>query len=282
MTRLTDTSPEALGVLIDCYRRMTPGRKWAILGDTYRFARTLHAAGVRDRNPAATDEQVRRDWILLHLGNGPWLTVSSGAHMPPQPIEHQQVIVKVLTAFAENGIACAIGGSVASSLYGVPRYTQDADLTSEPFPGREEQLARAFGADYHVSLAAVRDANQKRGSFNIIHTPSGFKVDVFIQKTRPFDRGLLDRRLLKPDVDPSGNPVPVLSPEDIVLHKLEWFRLGGKISDRQWGDILGVLRVQGDRLDSAYLDHWAADLGVADLLAKARAEAAPPPPEATA
>src|SRR5262245_60204438 len=254
MMRLTDTSPESLRVLIDCYRRMSPARKWAILSDTYRFARTLHAAGVRDRNPAATDEQVRRDWVLFHLGSGPWLNVANGADMPPQPVEHQQVIVKALAAFAEIGITCAIGGSIASSLYGVPRYTQDADLTAEPFPGREEQLARAFGAEYYVSIAAVRQAIQERGSFNIIHTTSGFKVDVFIQKARPFDRGLLVRRLMKPEVDPGGDPVPVLSPEDIILHKLEWFRLGGESSDRQWGDILGVLRVQGERLDAAYLD----------------------------
>jgi len=260
---------------------MSPARKWAILRDAYRFARAIHAAGVRDRNPAATDQHVRRDWLLLHFGNGPWLTRSDGAHMTPQPIEQQQVIVKVLGAFAECGVACAIGGSVASSLYGVPRYTQDADLTAEPFAGREEQFVQRFGGDYYVSLPAIRQANATRGSFNIIHGSSGFKVDVFIQKTRPFDRGLLARRLLKPDIDPSGNPLPVLSPEDVILHKLEWFRVGGETSDRQWDDILGVLRVQGDRLDSSYLDHWAVDLGVADLLAKARSEAAPPP-DATA
>src|SRR5262245_44950730 len=100
MTRLSDTSPEALAVLVECYRRMPPARKWRVLGDAYRFARALHAAGFRERSPAATDEQVRRDWILLHLGNGPWLTGANGAVMPPQPIEHEQVIVNVLTAFA--------------------------------------------------------------------------------------------------------------------------------------------------------------------------------------
>jgi hypothetical protein len=281
MSRLTDTSPEAQAVLIDCYRRMTPARKWSTLADAYRLARVLHAAGVRDRKPGATDEYIRRDWVQLHLGNGPWLNPANGAAMLPQPIEHQKVIVEVLAAFARTGIACAIGGSVASSLYGVPRYTQDVDVTAEPFAGREEQFLREFGADYYLSIAAIRQAIQERGSFNIIQTSSGFKVDVFMQKTRSFDRNLLTRRLLKSDLDPSGSPIPVLSPEDIILHKLEWFRIGGETSDRQWGDILGVLRVQGDRLDCAYLNHWAADLGVSDLLAKARAEAAPPP-EATA
>jgi hypothetical protein len=77
-------------------------------------------------------------------------------------------------------------------------------------------------------------------------------------------------------------PIDVVSPEDIILHKLEWFRVGGETSDRQWGDVLGVLRVQAGRLDDTYLDHWAADLGVADLLTTARAAAAPPPPPSPA
>jgi hypothetical protein len=67
--------------------------------------------------------------------------------------------------------------------------------------------------------------------------------------------------------------VEVVSPEDVILLKLEWFRLGGEMSDRQWGDILGVLRVQAGQLDADYLDHWAAELGVLDLLGKARDEA---------
>ena len=104
-----------------------------------------------------------------------------------------------------------------------------------------------------------------------------FKVDVFVQKARPFDQNLLARRMTRTDLDPSGRPVPILSAEDVLLHKLEWFRLGGETSDRQWGDVLGVLRVQAGRLDDGYLDRWAAELGVADLLAKARAAAAPPP-----
>jgi hypothetical protein len=238
---------------------MPPARKWAILEDAYHFARDLHAVGVRHRHPAATAEDIRRDWIALHLGNGPWLAPLGDMDMLHQPIAHQQVILAVLAAMEQSGITCAVGGSVASSVYGVPRYTQDADLTAEPFPGREDAFARWFGPEYYVSPDAVRQAVRDRGSFNIIHTPSGFKVDVFIQKRRPFDANLLARRLTKTDLDPAGSPVPVLSPEDVLLHKLEWFRLGGGTSDRQWGDVLGVLRVQAGRLDDAYLDHWAAD-----------------------
>ncbi|HEY1376266.1 MAG TPA: hypothetical protein VGF55_05705 [Gemmataceae bacterium] len=276
MSPLTDTSPDALRVQIESYRRMTPARKWALLADAYRFGRALHASGVRSRHPAATDADIRRDWFRLHLGDGPWLTAGEDANVLQQPIEHQRVILDVLAAFDRAGIACAVGGSIASSLHGVLRYTEDADLTAEPFLGREAALVQEFGPEYYVSIDAVRQAVWDRSSFNIIHTTSGFKVDVFVQKRRPFDQNLLARRVARTDLDPSGRPVSILSPEDILLHKLEWFRLGGETSDRQWGDVLGVLRVQAGRLDDAYLDRWAAELGVADLLAKARAAAAPP------
>jgi hypothetical protein len=175
------------------------------------------------------------------------------------------------------GIGFALGGSWASSLHGIPRDTRDADITAEPFPGREAEFAAAFGPDYYVSRDAIRDAIRGRSSFNVIHLTSGFKVDVFIRKDTPFGRSVLARR--RPTVIPGDPPEPIdiVSPEDIILHKLDWFRIGGETSDRQWGDVFGVLRVQAGRLDDAYLDHWAAELGVADLLAKARTAAAPPP-----
>jgi hypothetical protein len=65
--------------------------------------------------------------------------------------------------------------------------------------------------------------------------------------------------------------VPVKSPEDTLLRKLAWYRLGGEVSERQWNDVLGVLRAQGARLDLAHLHAWGETLGVADLLARALA-----------
>jgi hypothetical protein len=275
MTTLTDTSPDARRVLDEAYRRMPPARKWAIVADAYRFGRALHASGVRLRQPTATEADIRQDWARLRFGDGPWL--ANGGDMLQQPAEHQRVILEVLAAFERVGVVCVVGGSIASSIHGVPRYTEDADLTAEPFAGREEALIRQFGPDYYLSPEAVRQAVRERGSFNVIHPNSGLKIDVFVQKARPFDESVLARRIARTDLDPSGRPIAILSAEDILLHKLEWFRLGGETSDRQWGDVLGVLRVQAGRLDDVYLDHWAAELSVADLLAKARTAAAPPP-----
>jgi len=124
-----------------------------------------------------------------------------------------------------------------------------------------------------VSLDAVSQAVRERRTFNIINTIAGFKVDVFIRKDTPFDRSVMGRRSRVEMPGDPGPPLVLISAEDTILLKLEWYRLGNQTSERQWLDILGVMRVQSGRLDAAYLDRWAADLGVADLLAEARRDA---------
>ncbi len=190
-----------------------------------------------------------------------------------RPVDNLDVVREVMAAFTRLGIAYALGGSWASSFYGEPRSTRDADVTVEPFPGREAAFVASFGPDYYVSPDAVSQAIRETRSFNIINTIAGFKVDVFVRKDGAFDRSVMGRRV--PITAPSDpwHPLVMISPEDSVLLKLEWYRLGNEASERQWLDILGVLRVQAGRLDEAYLDRWAADLGVADLLGEARRDA---------
>lgn len=267
-----DTSPEARRVLIECYRRMPAARKWARLASAYSFAKTLHATGVRLRNPAATDEDVRCHWVAITIGVGPW-TPHLRYDLPTTRDEQQDAVKEVVTAFRAEGIATALGGSMASSIHGTPRYTEDAALTAEPFPGKEAAFVGHFDPDvWYADVGMVKDAVRRRASFNLIHLLSGFKVDVFVRKDRPFETAMWDRRQPGPDADATGRPINVVSAEDVVLLKLEWYRKGGGGSGRQWDDILGVLRVKAGLLDDAYLDKWAADLGVSDLLARVRSD----------
>jgi hypothetical protein len=277
VTTLTDTSPEAQRVLDECLRRMPPERKWRIMLDLNRTARALHEAGFRMRHPAATRRTIQADWRKMALGPLWHPRFAEIPEMDVASLDNVPVIREVATILRRLGVAFALGGSWASSLQGQARTTYDADITAEPFPGREAEFAAAFGPDYYVSEIAIREAIQRQSSFNVIHLPSSFKVDVFIRKDTPFGRSVLARRL--PTMIPSDPPesIDVVSPEDIILLKLEWYRLGGETSDRQWGDVLGVFRIQAGRLDDVYLDRWAAELNVADLIAKARAAAAPPP-----
>jgi hypothetical protein len=120
----------------------------------------------------------------------------------------------------------------------------------------------------------IRDAVARRASFNLIHLNSGFKIDVFVQKDRPYDREVLARRRKAPVFGESEGEFGVIAAEDSILLKLECFRIGGETSEKQWTDVIGILKTQGDRLDAAYLDRWAVEIGVKDLLDRIRAECA--------
>lgn len=117
----------------------------------------------------------------------------------------------------------------------------------------------------------VLDIALRVSSWNIIYLPSATKVDLFILRASPFDRSEFTRRQ-RVEVRP-GQFLFVKSPEDSVLRKLLWYRNGGEVSDRQWRDVVQILRQSRKLLDGTYLDEWATALGVADLLARADGEA---------
>jgi hypothetical protein len=181
-------------------------------------------------------------------------------------------ITPIVEALEQLGVNYHIGGSVASSIHGIIRATIDADLVANLELKHVHPLVKLLEADYYIDEDAVRDAVKRRGSFNAIYLDTMLKVDVFIPKSRLFDREELRRSQLQPLIEGS-RPFYVASPEGTVLNKLEWYRMGGEVSDRQWNDILGVLKVQGTNLDMAYLQRWAAALKVSDLLERALVDA---------
>jgi hypothetical protein len=263
---LSDTAPEVERLMYEAFRRMTPARKVKLVTDAYSVARQLHGAGHRLRNPGATDAEVNRAWTMMTLGPGPWIDRMRFDAMV-HPAEHVRAIKFAVRVLDDLNIRYAIGGSIASSVHGSARYTQDADLTVEPFAGKERLFAMRFPSDeFYVDEQMIRDALSRRVSFNILHLHTSFNIDIHIQKDRPFDREVMSRRMKASVFDAADGEFGVITPEDSILLKLEWFRIGGEISDKHWGDILGVLKTQSDRLDNSYLDRWAAEIGVKDLL----------------
>src|SRR5262245_30127262 len=125
MTRPHDTSPEAERVLAEVYRRMSPGQKWLRLGQTYRDARGLHAAGVRLRNPGATPRDVHQAWMTVNLG----FPLKDRIQEPAVDPSNLRDLREVLAAFTRLGIPYALGGSMACAVHGIDRFTRDADVT---------------------------------------------------------------------------------------------------------------------------------------------------------
>ena len=161
---------------------------------------------------------------------------------------------------------------MASALHGVVRSTLGADMIAEIHLPQISSLVKELGDDFYADEEMIRDAIIHHSSFNLIHLVTMFKVDVFILKERPFDRAQFQRWVEQLLTTNPEQKAFMTTAEDIILAKLEWYRLGNEISDRQWRDILGVLKVQAGRLDMDYLRKWAVELNVADLLQRALTE----------
>ncbi len=180
----------------------------------------------------------------------------------------------VVDALESLAVVYRLGGSVASSAHGVPRSTLDVDLVCDLPAGRIAPFVAKLERDYYIDADMIADAIRRRASFNVVHLATMVKVDVFIRKDQPWDVEAFSRSVRKPlDVAPGAREFDLTTAEDIILHKLGWYREGGGVSERQWHDVLGVIAVQRAALDWPYLERWASALGLGGLLDRARREA---------
>jgi hypothetical protein len=182
-----------------------------------------------------------------------------------------EVAAAVAVVLEGVGVRYAIGGSLASGVVGEPRSTLDVDIVVELESEHIDELAEGLSGRFYVPVGLIRRAVRDRSSANVIDTLTALKVDLFIAGGTPLDRDGLDRRVATVSAD-VARPLFVHSAEDVLLQKLRWYRKGGEVSDRQWRDVVGIVRVQGSRLDRSYLAYGADLLGVTDLLERALAQ----------
>lgn len=183
--------------------------------------------------------------------------------MQNEPVE---VTLKVTEVFEKLGVPYLIGGSLASTLYGMVRTTQDSDIVAEMRIEHLQPFVAALQDEFYVDDEIIAESIQRHSSFNIIHRETMFKVDVFIPRPHPFLQSQLARAQRQTFTFETEVSAKFASPEDTILSKLEWYRLGGEVSDRQWRDVLGVLKTRAGELDLDYLWKWAGELKIGDLL----------------
>jgi len=182
------------------------------------------------------------------------------------------LLERMVAILDEVGVRYAVGGSVASSVLGEPRSTVDLDLAVDIQSSQLERLIERIAPDFYVPLDAARAAVRTRSSFNVLDLASGLKVDLFVLGEGLLDRRQITRRL-SVDLPGSDRAIWVTAPEDQILRKLQWYRDGGSVSDRQWRDVVGLLFVCGARLDHGDLSDAARELGLEELLDEARRQA---------
>ncbi|MGB9721830.1 MAG: hypothetical protein ACPL28_10170 [bacterium] len=168
-----------------------------------------------------------------------------------------EILDIVIKLFERHKIEYMITGSFAGNLHGVPRATFDADIviktSTEPFKDFLHEIATEF----YVECESPQEILCQQKIFYIIHYKTGFKFDIIPIINRKYSIVEFSRRKL---VDFMGLKCWFASPEDTILAKLEWAKMGN--SERQFNDALGIAKVQGNNLDWSYLEEWSNELSV--------------------
>ena len=183
--------------------------------------------------------------------------------MLPEPIA---VTIKVTDVLEKLGIPYFVSGSLASTLYGMVRTTQDSDIIADMRAEHIQPFVSGLQNEFFVDELMIAESIQTNSSFNIIHRESMFKVDIFIPQPRPFHQSQLARAQVQTFPGDPEVSARFASAEDTILSKLEWYRQRGEVSESHWRDVLGIMRTRAGALDLDYLRMWGKELKVSDLL----------------
>jgi hypothetical protein len=275
-----DTSLEAERVHIELLRRASVSQRFALVRSWSRTIAQFAWQSFRDARPQMPIWEAQRAFLAHHYGQevlDHLPTLPSQAEQPMELPDILAVMASVAEVLEELGVSYHLGGSVASSLQGIWRATNDIDVAANLTVAQAHPFVERTQAAYYVDEGAVLEAILYHRSFNLIHSTMFFKVDIFIPAPSAYTSQMFQRVQRKTiDAGARQYTFPLASAEDSILKKLEWYQMGGRVSDQQWRDVLGILKVQGPALDLAYLHQWAGTLQVEELLAQALEDAGLP------
>ncbi|MDY6802894.1 MAG: hypothetical protein SXA11_03675 [Cyanobacteriota bacterium] len=272
-TQAEDTTPEAEIILYQMLRNLPQERRVQQMMTLNKQLRAIFWENFGKKYSTLTQRARKLELIKLELGET-FCQIDRLVEkdfMLETPIELAAAIAKILE---ELNIPYFVGGGLASSILGEVRTTIDADLAILLEETDASQLIEKMQSDFYISETAVEDALRYRtNTFNVIHLTSALKADIYlIRGDDNFRKTALTRRTKVFPTDSPSLSFYICSAEDIILQKLTWYCIARNKSDKQWRDILGVLKLQGYRLDFDYLKYWSAELKVTEECDRALTE----------
>ena len=183
----------------------------------------------------------------------------------------QELLQDCLRRLNQSTIDYMLVGSMASNFWGIPRSTHDIDFVVQYEAKDVDAIVKLFQDDFFIQEISVRSGLKPPYQFNALDNRSALKVDFFRLAGDAYEMQRFERRRA---VNILGQPAFLAAPEDVILHKLRWYMISP--SDRQLSDSAGIMAVSIDIIDDRYLDYWANEIGVTDLLEKLRTGQMPP------
>ncbi len=263
-----DTPLTLEAVQLGLFRKASPAKRFALMSS---FSSTLRRASLKQLEQRLSPLEARLEWVRLHYGEAIAKSLRGKLSVSRSIVnETREALQQLIHIFQTLNIPYRIVGSVASSAQGMMRSTLDVDMVAKLAAQDISQLASQLKNNYHLDEELALEAVHRGSSFNIIHLTTMIKIDVFMLGKRPYDLISFERER-RENLD--GLMLSFKTPEDVILGKLEWFLQTDKTSERQWRDVIGLMKVQGSALDLQYVQTWAKELDVAELLGQALEDA---------
>ena len=268
-----DTNPKIDKFIMQAFRQMPAWKKAHLTKEATKGIQQWAIIGIRNQYPNATPDEIRFQlavrWLGEEIANRLYKN-SLGKIVDAESIRLALKVAEIFDALAVNYL---IGGSVASSILGEPRATLDVDIVADLQISHVQPLIALMTGEFYIDEMMLTEAINRKSSFNVIHLDTMQKVDIFILSEQPLAQLEMQRRQQLVITQNPERSAWVASAEDIILQKLIWYRLGNQVSDRQWRDVLGVMKVQAEQLDFNYLRDWAERLNLSNLMEQALREA---------